>query len=179
LFARNPATEETNSRVVDNPTAFDLLGYDGFARAIAGRVVRLQPDETPLTIGVFGEWGSGKTSFLKMVDAALAEARLRPIWFHAWKYDQEDNLWSALIQTVIGQGTIHATWHRRLWAKLRIRLHAFRPFAGSVEVTRGLIALLARLSLIAVCALVIANRNNLHLLIPESSVRARPLGSPL
>ena len=160
-LARHQAAAALGNGVVDTPTAIDLLGYDGFARAIAGRVLSLQMDETPLTIGVFGEWGSGKTSFLKMIDAALNEARLHPIWFHAWKYDQEDNLWSALIQTVVGQGTIHCGWHRRWWAKVRIRLCGFRPFAGSVEVGRALTALTARLFFIALCALVIANRNNL------------------
>jgi KAP family P-loop domain len=93
---RRSVTLRANS-VVDTPTATDLLGYEGFAGAIAERVLTLGLDQTPLTIGIFGEWGSGKTSLLKMVDAALRNARLSPMWFDAWKYDQEDNLWSAHI----------------------------------------------------------------------------------
>jgi hypothetical protein len=86
LFARYKPASLPGSGVVDTPTALDLLGYEGFARVIASRILSLHLDETPLTVGVFGEWGSGKTSFLKMVDAALSDVQLRPIWFQAWKY---------------------------------------------------------------------------------------------
>lgn len=76
----------------DTPTTNDLLGYKRFAEPLVRRIINATGISTPLTIGVYGEWGSGKTSFLKMIDEALRKQDIHPIWFNAWKYDQEDNL---------------------------------------------------------------------------------------
>jgi len=49
----------------DAPTTQDLLGFQRFATPIAATIAAATPETTPLTIGVYGEWGAGKTSFLK------------------------------------------------------------------------------------------------------------------
>src|SRR4030067_3148435 len=41
---------------------------DTFARLIAAKSTR-----TPLTIGIFGEWGSGKTTLMQLIKARLEE----------------------------------------------------------------------------------------------------------
>ena len=48
--------------ISDKATSTDLLGYKIFTDPIATRISQLNASDTPLTIGVFGEWGSGKTS---------------------------------------------------------------------------------------------------------------------
>ena len=66
----------------------------------------IQNAETPLTVGVFGTWGSGKTSLLRMLEGKIREKRLakyRPVWFTAWKYDKQDALWRAFILRVIDE----------------------------------------------------------------------------
>lgn len=93
----------------DSPTTNDLLGFKRFAEPIAWRIANATAKGTPLTIGVYGEWGSGKTSFLKMIDELLRKQDIYPVWFNAWKYDQEDNLWSALIQTILDQTRVSST----------------------------------------------------------------------
>ena len=57
--------------VADNETAVDLLYYE----SVAGTVVRLLSENSkePLSVGVHGDWGAGKSSVLMMVEEALRE----------------------------------------------------------------------------------------------------------
>jgi len=57
-----------------------------------------------MTVGLFGTWGSGKTSLMRMIKARIDAAGLpayRTTWFDAWKYDREEALWRALILQVL------------------------------------------------------------------------------
>lgn len=50
--------------VNDQPTETDALDFTPYVETLADII---QTGNTPLTIGVFGGWGSGKTSLMKMV----------------------------------------------------------------------------------------------------------------
>jgi hypothetical protein len=85
---------------------FDLLGVAPSARILAGRLAAVQP---PYTAGVYGEWGSGKTTFVHFVEKYLAELVPplpdgRPsmlfVSFSAWQYKTADEIWRALILTI-------------------------------------------------------------------------------
>lgn len=86
---------------LDDP-ADDLLGMKDYARKLAD-FIREVP--TPFTIGVYGEWGSGKTSFVHFVkyylDPLENQSRYKPgikfIEFSAWPHRTSDELWRALI----------------------------------------------------------------------------------
>ncbi|HVF02271.1 MAG TPA: P-loop NTPase fold protein [Rubrobacteraceae bacterium] len=56
----------------DNETTLDLLGFKVHADLV--RSVVTDPDLLPITIGVFGAWGGGKTSVMKMLQADLEPA---------------------------------------------------------------------------------------------------------
>jgi predicted KAP-like P-loop ATPase len=53
----------------DNETNVDLLRYAYLASGVS-RIVRSE-HLLPTTVGVFGNWGSGKSSLLKMIRANL------------------------------------------------------------------------------------------------------------
>ncbi|MFZ7134452.1 MAG: KAP family P-loop NTPase fold protein [Eubacteriales bacterium] len=55
---------------------------------------------TPITIGIHGEWGSGKSSLMRITNKLLKEDA-KTIWFNAWKYDETYDLRAALIQTIL------------------------------------------------------------------------------
>lgn len=53
--------------------------------------------ETPFSLGVYGTWGSGKTSFMRMLEAALKENGQTTFWFDAWQYENETSLMLPLL----------------------------------------------------------------------------------
>ena len=139
----------------DTPTTNDLLGYKRFTEPIVRRIINATGKSTPLTIGVYGEWGSGKTSFLKMIDEALQNQDIHPIWFNAWKYDQEDNLWSALIQTILDQARIRGKWYRRIWVKLKIWRDSLDLRSGSWEIAKRIVPLGVRIIVVGLILLIL------------------------
>jgi hypothetical protein len=55
------------------------------------------PADWSARIGVYGEWGTGKTSVLKFV-SAMAEADGHiVVWFDPWGYSSKPNLWHAFV----------------------------------------------------------------------------------
>ncbi len=82
----------------DKPTKDDLLNFRDYSNLLTNVILN---SETPATIGVFGDWGSGKTSLMLMIDENLQKKKLKTIWFNAWKYDKEDALWRSLILSII------------------------------------------------------------------------------
>jgi len=82
---------------------------DAFARVIASR--NLTP---PLSIGLFGDWGSGKTFFMDSLEEKIHEleneagvpgeeplywSKICHVRFNAWHY-AEVNLWASLVSTI-------------------------------------------------------------------------------
>lgn len=67
---------------------FDIKHY------INGLANFIKSCETPLTIAIQGEWGSGKTSIMNMVREQLDHTKnfkYKSIWFNTWQYAQFDS----------------------------------------------------------------------------------------
>jgi hypothetical protein len=82
----------------------DKLGFGPYVLTLQD-IIRNPKLETPLTIGIFGNWGSGKTSLMRLVEGGLNQVkddrRIFPIWFNAWLYSKEESLWRALVMQVL------------------------------------------------------------------------------
>lgn len=87
----------------DTEAKVDLLNFSATANAVA-TMIRLSEDE-PLSIGVFGDWGSGKSSLVHLIGSALRqnnsdEKEYVFINFNAWLYQGFDDAKMALLQSV-------------------------------------------------------------------------------
>ena len=71
--------------VVDQPNKNfdnDFLGIDNHAQALTNFIKSCQ---TPLTVGIQGEWGSGKTSLLNSISHKLGDKGYKIITINAWE----------------------------------------------------------------------------------------------
>ncbi|TAD92720.1 MAG: hypothetical protein EAZ98_25130 [Oscillatoriales cyanobacterium] len=64
--------------------------------------------EGAFTIGIFGSWGSGKTSLMARMkrdfeQLATPAQKYKTVWFNAWKYDDKLDIKNAIIQTILSQ----------------------------------------------------------------------------
>jgi predicted KAP-like P-loop ATPase len=84
----------------DNETKVDLLNNEAIAKTIV-KLLRKRPDH-PITIGVHGDWGAGKSSILEMIEAALdAEKRVLCLKFNGWRFQGFEDAKIALIEGIV------------------------------------------------------------------------------
>jgi predicted KAP-like P-loop ATPase len=84
----------------DTETDIDFLNYSEVAELIVEIIAR--PNLLPLSLGVFGSWGVGKSSTLRLVEAELAKKadRYLIIKFDAWLYQDFDDARAALMSVI-------------------------------------------------------------------------------
>lgn len=84
----------------DNDTEIDLLGFQVHSKLIQGVVTRKAM--LPVTVGLFGDWGSGKSSVMRMLRRDLEhQERIACISFNGWQFEGYDDAKTALIQSIL------------------------------------------------------------------------------
>jgi len=84
----------------DNPSEVDLLGFHRFVHAIEQLAVMEQLQ--PLTVGVYGTWGGGKSSVMRMAYRNLEAADgVVAIWISSWTLEDFNHTKSALITSIL------------------------------------------------------------------------------
>jgi predicted KAP-like P-loop ATPase len=84
----------------DNETKVDLLNNEPIAKTIV-ELLR-KHSEHPITIGVHGDWGAGKSSVLEMVEASLdGEERVLCLKFNGWRFQGFEDAKIALIEGIV------------------------------------------------------------------------------
>ncbi|ABA57180.1 ATPase [Nitrosococcus oceani ATCC 19707] len=88
----------------DNETERDYLNFGGVAETVAE--ITVQAQGRPISIGVSGAWGVGKSSMIKLIRTALTEkdksepARFIYVEFNAWLYQGYDDARAALLEVI-------------------------------------------------------------------------------
>ena len=110
----------------DIEAEIDLLNFGMVAHAAADLIRGAQG--TPLTIGVSGGWGAGKSTLVKLVKADLqangATQERRPSYvlmeFNAWLYQGYEDARQALLQSVsdrlLEEAECVRRWSTRPWS---------------------------------------------------------------
>ena len=102
----------------------DLIGGEdrlGFAQYVDAFVRLIEDTQPPLTIGIYGAWGTGKSflidkiarrldpeSDIKQVEKLnilqkvfrLSKTQMPVVWFDAWDYNASDKLWAGLVERI-------------------------------------------------------------------------------
>ena len=107
--------EEKSSSIIDQPVTLsrddklnekDKFGISRYEKALTEFIRRA---DTPLTIALQGEWGSGKTSLMNLLKYHLCEADNAPyfsVWINTWQHsimsDPEDAI-IGILQSIIYQ----------------------------------------------------------------------------
>jgi KAP family P-loop domain/Sulfatase-modifying factor enzyme 1 len=90
--------------IVDDPCRSDQLGRGEAVDALVHLIRAIdQKASSSFTIGIFGDWGTGKTSMLRQIQAKLEEDREGPpliVWFNPWQFSSKDNILASLFISV-------------------------------------------------------------------------------
>jgi hypothetical protein len=121
----------------DNETDVDLLGFDILADGLLAALT--EPRLLPLTVGVLGDWGSGKSSLMGLACAELTAdpwARYACVQFSPWQYEDYEDVKAALMAAVLTELGTQAAGDAEQVAEIG-KLKAFgQRFAGEAAGSR-------------------------------------------
>lgn len=119
----------------DSESDQDFLNFTEVADQIA--IMATNPALLPISIGVFGSWGTGKSTVLKLVESRLAKEGKKGentpivVKFDAWMYQGFDDARAALMEVVSSELL-------KLAEEKKTFVEKAKEFAGRVNYFRGL-----------------------------------------
>ncbi|HEX5610750.1 MAG TPA: P-loop NTPase fold protein [Solirubrobacterales bacterium] len=143
----------------DRPSTADELNFADYAQAFA-EIIASPQTTPPLTIGIYGSWGIGKSSLLQMIAEEFPEPdqagsdggdpdeiKVHVVQFNAWEYSSSEMIWPSLVRRIMEQMEAAAQWGyfsrladtfkrnlARLWRRQRNRLVAILAVVAPLAV---------------------------------------------
>lgn len=124
----------------------DLIGRAPFAERLAD-ILKSAAGPESLVIGLYGSWGSGKTSVINLVENELSrkdddgKADVSIVHFEPWNYLTAEQLLAQFLKEVGDSLDKHAHGRRKLCGKLRGKrpelLNAFASYSEALLMTAG------------------------------------------
>jgi hypothetical protein len=109
--------------LLDAPSTKPGLGFDFYAKALA-TVVRSSAPR--FAVGIFGDWGSGKTTLMDAIRARLqGDPSILLVEFNAWRYERERHLVGPLLDVLREQ--------LEAWVKEQEKQHAAKDRLEAVR----------------------------------------------
>lgn len=118
----------------DNETDRDFLNFEGVADTVAEMIV--QAEGRPISVGVSGAWGVGKSSLIKLTKSSLkkhqptqpAPSKFVFVDFNAWLYQGFDDARAALLEVIASKLAEEAQARKTGMDKAKEFLHRVRWF---------------------------------------------------
>jgi len=143
-FVRRRTTSDDLTAANDLIGGEDRLGFSHYVDAFA-RLIRDKNTQPPLTIGVYGAWGTGKSFLMDKIANAIGDnlgdpedrrrwwQRIKPtnrllhadtlvVRFEAWDYNGSDKLWAGLVEQIFGTIEKEMGWYGQLRFNLKRNL---------------------------------------------------------
>jgi len=96
----------------DNETSIDLLGFQHLTKAACDIVKNERL--LPATIGIYGDWGSGKSSLIQMLKAELEKDEdIVVLSFNGWLFEGYEDAKTALMGTILEELLSHRNFLRK------------------------------------------------------------------
>ena len=83
--------------LLDSPTTTPALGYREIGHAFA---TIISSSQAQFAVGIFGGWGSGKTTLMRAIKSALPADTVVSVDFNAWRFEREPQLLIPLLDTI-------------------------------------------------------------------------------
>ena len=90
--------------VMDVPSEDIGMNFDQYADVLTNFLVAADPPQ--LTIGIFGGYGTGKTTLMDAIDKKLPSIHkknnkpITSVWFNAWRHDKEEHLFLPFLASI-------------------------------------------------------------------------------
>jgi hypothetical protein len=155
LLGRGEPLDLPATYISDAPHGQDLIGIQREVNAFA-RLIAACSITPPLSIGLFGDWGSGKTFFMNQIRRRVEELskkaqgsgqrqseypyykRIAQIEFNAWHY-VEGNLWASLVEHIFanlrvsGQNSVSEDLRKHLIEQLGLERRILQQANAQVD----------------------------------------------
>ncbi|AIF45100.1 P-loop NTPase fold protein [Virgibacillus sp. SK37] len=123
----------------DNASKIDMLSYEPYAELLHD--IALSERVNPLTIGLFGNWGSGKSTVLNLIEDKITREgnpELECVFVNAWMFEGYDDAKTALMEVILRKLEENEDIKKKVGGslkKLRDRVDWFR--LGGYAVKKG------------------------------------------
>jgi hypothetical protein len=112
IFQKDKKNYKRGILVSDNETENDLLSRRLYSQVLAEYIVSRKTD-TPFNIGVFGEWGEGKSSFLKLIEQEVnslneehkinGNYKTHIVRYDASEYSEQNKIWACILKKLFSK----------------------------------------------------------------------------
>lgn len=104
---------------LDNASNIDMLFYSPYADTIVNFIK--EPELTPLTIGLYGSWGAGKSSLLQLIQQNM-ENNIKDvvcISLNAWQFEGYEDAKVAIMESLLKSLQSNKTFSEKAGDKIR------------------------------------------------------------